>query len=480
MTAFLLALAAITAVMTLITPLLLMLWVNQSWRSVSMADHYAALTFMTYLTMPQLFFYGAFFLVGQVLNAKEKFAPLMWAPILNNVISIAILAAYVWIWGLRGDANAVFTSPQIWLLGLGSTVGIIGQTILLIPYLRRAGFNYRPRWDLKGTGLGATFHLAKWMIGYVALTVVAQTVVSNLATSATAGGAGAGYNVYSNAYLLWILPHSLITVSLATAMMPNASRRAASGDLEGVERATTEAVRLASTFLLPFAVGFAVLAQPLTALGFGHGRGAADAALVGTTLIAFALGLVPFTIQYLYQRAYYAPRGHPQHVPVADRDLWIQRPARLGVRVAVPPSRHGRRPLGAVLFGRLRPRCWRDPSVLEAKTAHVGRTSDAEASVAPHPCHPPRGDCCLADHLAVRTIPRAAAAGTRARAGRRSRSAVLLLRGQANADHGGSPSPRRAPEAWGDGPRTARRGGGAGKSRGRGTGRSRGRGRRKS
>ena len=184
------------------------------------------------------------------------------------------------------------------------------QTLVLLPFLKRAGVSYRPRFDLKGTGLGRTFHVAKWMVGYVALTSLAQIVVSQLATAAApaAGGnsAGGGWTVYQNAYLIWILPHSLLTVSLATAMLPSASRFAVAGDRAGVAAETARALRLATTFLVPGAVGLAVLADPITRLIYGNGSGAKDYIFIAWALIAFAIGLIPFTVQYLYLRAYYA------------------------------------------------------------------------------------------------------------------------------------------------------------------------------
>jgi putative peptidoglycan lipid II flippase len=131
-------------------------------------------------------------------------------------------------------------------------------------------------------------------------------VVSKLASSATVGGKGAGLTAYSNAYAMWILPHSLITVSLATAMLPTASRLAAAGDRSGVAAETMRAIRLAVTALLPAAVAFLVLGLPLAHLVFGFGQGAKDAGFVGGALMALAIGLVPFTMQYICLRAFYA------------------------------------------------------------------------------------------------------------------------------------------------------------------------------
>ncbi len=177
---------------------------------------------------------------------------------------------------------------------------------MLIPFLKRAGYRFRPRFDFKNTGLGKTFRLAKWTLGFVLVTQIALVVVSKLATGATVDGRGAGLAAYYSAYAVWILPHSLITVSLATAMLPSASRLAAAGDLAGVAEETTRTIRLAITALLPAAVGLVVLGLPIAQLAFGFGQGARDAPFVGWALMALAIGLVPFTVQYICLRAFYA------------------------------------------------------------------------------------------------------------------------------------------------------------------------------
>jgi putative peptidoglycan lipid II flippase len=230
---------------------------------------------------------------------------MMWAPIANNVVSIMVLLLYLIVFE-RTSTGAPFTTSQELLLGVGSTLGIIAQAAVLIPFLRASGYHFRPRFDFKNTGLGKTFRLAKWTLGFVLVTQAALVVVTRLASGATVGGKGAGLTAYSNAYAVWILPHSLITVSLATAMLPAASRLAAAGDTPGVAAETMRALRLAMTALLPAAVAFLVLGLPLAHLVFGFGQGAKDAAFVGGALMALAIGLVPFTVQYICLRAFYA------------------------------------------------------------------------------------------------------------------------------------------------------------------------------
>ncbi|MDR1710240.1 MAG: murein biosynthesis integral membrane protein MurJ [Propionibacteriaceae bacterium] len=315
MTAFFLILAVLTVVLTLLTPWVMSVYTSEAWRTDWMAEHWQALLLMSYITMPQVLFYGVFFMIGQVLNARDRFGPMMWAPIVNNVVSITVLSVYLGVWGSSAADGAAFTTEQCVLLGAGSTLGIFLQTCVLVPYLKKVGFSYRPRFDFKGAGLGRTFHVAKWMVGYVAVISLAQIVVQNQASLALPGAinpltgeatVAGGWTVYQNAYLIWILPHSLITVSLATAMLPSASRFGVSGDKAGVAQEAMRAVRLATTFIVPACLAYAVLFDPITRLIFGNGAGARDYHFISWALLCFAIGLVPYTLQYLYLRAFYA------------------------------------------------------------------------------------------------------------------------------------------------------------------------------
>ena len=305
MTIGLVGLALVTVLLTLAVPLVVALYSGSGWKAPGLEPQYASMTVLAYWCMPQVFFYGVHVLAGQVLNSRDRFGPMMWAPIANNVVSVAVLAVFAVVFG-RTDTGAAFTDAQEVVLGLGATLGIAVQAAVLVPFLRSAGYRFRPRLDLRGSGLGHTFRLARWTLGFVAVTQLALVVVNRLATQATVDGRGAGLTAYGNAYAVWILPHSLVTVSLATAMLPSASRLGAAGDLRGVAAETNRTVRLAVTVLLPVAVGFVALGLPAAQLAFGFGRGARDASFVGWTLMALALGLVPFTVQYVLLRAFYA------------------------------------------------------------------------------------------------------------------------------------------------------------------------------
>ncbi|MFT4165506.1 MAG: murein biosynthesis integral membrane protein MurJ [Microlunatus sp.] len=305
MTLGLIGLFAITLVLTLASPWIVSLYSAGGWKDPAVAAQYQSMVALAYYCMPQVFFYGAFVLAGQVLNSRDKFGPMMWAPIANNVVSIAVLLMFWVVFG-QTDTGTAFTPGQEALLGIGSTVGVAVQAAILVPYLRAVGFHFQPRFDVKGTGLGHTIRLAKWVLGYVLVTQLALVVVNKIATAATIREPGGGLAAYGYAYAIWILPHSLITVSLATAMLPSASRLAAAGDLKGVAEETSRTMRLALSVLVPTSVAFVVLGLPIAQLVFGFGKGAADWQYTGYALMALGVGLIPFTLQYVCLRAFYA------------------------------------------------------------------------------------------------------------------------------------------------------------------------------
>ena len=146
MTAGLLALALITTVLTLAVPLVIRLYSASDWRAPGVEAQYDSMVMLGYYCMPQVFFYGVHVLAGQVLNARDRFGPMMWAPIANNVVSIAVLALFAVVFG-SGDTSGPFTSGEELLLGLGSTLGIAVQAAVLVPFLRRAGYRFAPRFD---------------------------------------------------------------------------------------------------------------------------------------------------------------------------------------------------------------------------------------------------------------------------------------------------------------------------------------------
>ncbi|MFD9306547.1 murein biosynthesis integral membrane protein MurJ [Streptomyces sp. NPDC060048] len=263
--------------------------------------------------LPQILFYGLFTLLGQVLNARGRFGAMMWTPVLNNLVVIAVFGLFLYVSQVsQGGVNGL-TASETRLLGIGTTAGIVVQALGLIPSLRAARFRWRPRFDWRGSGLARPLRNAGWLVLLVLTNQLAYWVVTRLSTATgqravDAGLAGgAGYTAYSNAYLLWMVPQGIVTVSLVTALMPRMSAAATDGDLGRVRADVSYALRSSAALVVPAAALFAALAPWVIGSVFEYGRtGAADVAVMAGMLAAFAPGLIAYSAQYVLSRGFYA------------------------------------------------------------------------------------------------------------------------------------------------------------------------------
>ena len=303
-------LGAVTVLLVVAAPAVMSLYLQESWGAPELEDERQSVIDFARFCLPQVFFYGMFVLVGQILNARGRFGPMMWAPIANNVISVAVLVVYLVAFGPASGAGTSggFDRDQELLLGIGSTVGIAAQLLILLPYLRSAGFTYRPRFDFRRTGLGHTLRLGTWTVLFVIVNQVAYTIVVRLASGGTTGGDpdGTGYTIYAAAFLIVMVPHSVITVSLTTAILPRLSQRAADGDLGGLAHTLASTLRMALTVVVPFAALLPVVAPDIARVVWGYGAASLTYDNAVPTLSLFGAGVVFFTVHFLTLRGFYA------------------------------------------------------------------------------------------------------------------------------------------------------------------------------
>ncbi|MFF3373460.1 murein biosynthesis integral membrane protein MurJ [Streptomyces sp. NPDC002680] len=308
LTLVMVALGTLTALAVFAAPLLVRAL------SVKIADDPAAnevaVTFTRYF-LPTIFFMGIHVVMGQILNARGKFGAMMWTPVLNNVVIIVTLGMFIWVYGSAADSGmGVTTIPPEGqrLLGIGVLLGLVVQALAMIPYLRETGFRMRLRFDWKGHGLGKAAMLAKWTILFVLANQAGALVVTQLATAAAGENPkiqGTGFAAYANAQLVWGLPQAIITVSLMAALLPRLARSAHEGDAGAVRDDISQGLRTTAVAIVPIAFGFVALGIPMCTLIFGS-SGTTEATNMGFMLMAFALGLIPYSVQYVVLRAFYA------------------------------------------------------------------------------------------------------------------------------------------------------------------------------
>ncbi|MEU5337216.1 murein biosynthesis integral membrane protein MurJ [Streptomyces asoensis] len=273
------------------------------------AANEVGITFVRYF-LPSIFFMGVHVVMGQILNARGKFGAMMWTPVLNNIVIIVTLGMFIWVYGTAADSGMkVTTIPPEGerLLGIGVLLGLVVQALAMIPYLRETGFKLRLRFDWKGHGLGKAATLAKWTVLFVLANQAGALVVTQLSTSAGKDSPvdGTGFAAYANAQLIWGLPQAIITVSLMAALLPRISRSAAEGDAGAVRDDISQGLRTTAVAIVPIAFGFLALGIPMCTLIFGS-SGTSEATNMGFMLMAFGLGLIPYSVQYVVLRAFYA------------------------------------------------------------------------------------------------------------------------------------------------------------------------------
>jgi murein biosynthesis integral membrane protein MurJ len=260
-----------------------------------------------YFFIPQIFFYGMSSLIGAVLNSRGSFAAPMWTPVINNIVVIAVLLLYLL---TAGPGTALSTSPHlsgsvVLLLGVGTTLGIVAQTVALIPALRRVGFRWRPRWDFQRSETSEIGRMGGWMFCYVAATQIAFLVTTVVCNDAQPNS---GYTAYTYAWQLFQLPYAVVGISVITALLPRMSSHASEGRFRLVRSDFSSGVRLGSVIVVPCSLILAALGPDLALVFLDHGRagGAGRADYIGVVFAVFCLGLMPYMLFQLQLRVFYS------------------------------------------------------------------------------------------------------------------------------------------------------------------------------
>ncbi len=300
------AMAVATVVLTLASPLLVWVSIDSSWGPgpTGLATAFA------FICLPQMFFYGLYTLLGQVLTAHSRFAMFMWAPALANVVAIAGLG---WLL-LQGNSRVTdvdaWTPAMVAILAGSATLSIACQALVLFPSLRAVGLRFRPTWGFRGTGLGSASRMAMWAFGAVAIGQLGYFVTSRVLTGATDEAAAqgiqaAGMFAYTYAFLLFMLPHSIITVSFVTAIFTRLSHAVHDEDTAAVTADLRQGMRLPAVVLVPGTAAMILAAPYLLQVVLPGNPPEVTNAAVGV-FVAMTIGLVPYGWFFLVQRAYYA------------------------------------------------------------------------------------------------------------------------------------------------------------------------------
>ena len=280
--------------------------------------------------IPQLFFYGLYSLFGQVLNAREQYGAFMWAPVANNVVAIIGLVVYLGMYGrfapvtgTPADVVEQWTFGRIFLIAGVATLGIAVQAVILIAPLYRGGYRWRWVWRGPKGELSTVARVAGWALSAVVIEQIGVTLVTRVATAAPHAAAVrdaapgtpasalipdpsvAGAAVYDMSLSMYLLPHSLVAISLMTVLFTRMSRYAAQNDVKQLREVLSEGVRLVGAFMmLASAVLFVAAPHVVRVLALTADPEAIDA--VAWVLRFMVLGLVPLGASVMFKQAYFA------------------------------------------------------------------------------------------------------------------------------------------------------------------------------
>ena len=296
--------AAVTLLATVLAPVLVNLYAQSSSDGPGFTpEAFGLATAFAYLCLPQIFFYALYSLLSEVLNARNVFGPFTWAPVLNNVVAIAGFILFIVVFGQAEQNSPVagWTASKILLLAGTATFGIVAQAVVLFFFWRRAGLRFRPDFHWRRVGLAATGKAAGWLFGMVLVTQIAGVVQSRVVSLAS--GDGASISTFQNSWLIFMLPHSVIAVSIATAYFTRISGHAARGDTAGIRHDVSASLRAIGLLLVFSAVALAVVVYPFARV---FESDFPKVLAMGNVILAFLVGLVPFGAFFIVQRTFYA------------------------------------------------------------------------------------------------------------------------------------------------------------------------------
>ncbi len=268
-------------------------------------------TAFAYLLLPQVIFYGLSSVFMAILNTRNVFGPPAWAPVVNNVVAIATLGAYVAAPGQLSVDPVQMGNTKLLVLGIGTTLGVFAQTVVLLVAIRRQRISLRPLWgiDARLKRFGA---MAAAMVFYVLISQIGLIVTNQIASTSAASGPA----IYNYTWLVLMLPFGMIGVTVLTVVMPRLSRNAAADDTAAVLADLSLATRLTMITLIPTVAFMTVGGSAMGSALFAYGHfGDVDAGYLGAAIALSAFTLLPYAVVLLQLRVFYA-REQPW-IPIA-------------------------------------------------------------------------------------------------------------------------------------------------------------------
>jgi putative peptidoglycan lipid II flippase len=259
-------------------------------------------TAFAYLLLPQVLFYGLSSVFMAILNTRNVFGPPAWAPVVNNIVAIVTLGAYLLVPGELSVDPVEMGNAKLLVLGIGTTLGVFAQTAVLLVAIRRERISLRPLWGIDAR-LKRFGTMASAMVLYVLISQIGLIVGNQIASEAAASGPA----IYNYTWLVLMLPFGMIGVTVLTVVMPRLSRNAAANDTPAVLADLSLSTRLTMVTLIPIVAMMTVGGPAIGSALFAYGNfGEVDAGYLGMAITLSAFTLIPYALVLLVLRVFYA------------------------------------------------------------------------------------------------------------------------------------------------------------------------------
>ncbi|WP_328362947.1 murein biosynthesis integral membrane protein MurJ [Mycobacterium sp. NBC_00419] len=259
-------------------------------------------TAFAYLLLPQVIFYGLSSVFMAILNNRNVFGPPAWAPVVNNIVAIATLGLYLLVPGPLSVDPVQMGNAKLLVLGIGTTLGVVAQTAVLLIAIRAHRISLRPLWGIDDR-LKRFGTMAAAMVLYVLISQIGLVVGNQIASTAAASGPA----IYNYTWLVLMLPFGIIGVTVLTVVMPRLSRNAAADDGPAVLADLALATRLTMVTLIPIVAFMTVGGPAMGSALFAYGKfGEVDANYLGVAIALSAFTLIPYALVLLQLRVFYA------------------------------------------------------------------------------------------------------------------------------------------------------------------------------
>jgi putative peptidoglycan lipid II flippase len=280
---------------------------------------------LTRVMLPFLTLVAIAALLMGMLNALNHYFVPALAPAMFNIATIVCAIGLAPLMPLIG-------LPAIVAIAIGALVGGLGQVALQCPPLWREGFRYRPVVDLGDPGLRQMLVLMG--PGTIGLAATQVNLFVNTLLATGQGTGAASWLTY--AFRVMYLPIGLFGISIATAVLPEASRHAGTGDVTAVRKTVARGLALMLMLNVPATFGLLALATPIVRLLFERGQFLpSDTAATAAALQFYAIGLVGYSTARIVSPVFYAVGKSRVPVAVAVASIAINIGAAiLFVRVA--------------------------------------------------------------------------------------------------------------------------------------------------